>query len=141
MILVQNKKVNLEYKIEERKTFGVELLGGEVKSLKKKQGNLDGGRILLKGGELFLLGVFIPAYQEKNSENIDHYRIRKLLATKKEIRELHALGHGNNLQIFPINFHLKGKFIKLEIGIGTKHKKQDKREYIKERDLSKKGNE
>jgi SsrA-binding protein len=141
MILVQNKKINLEYKVEDKKTFGVELLGGEVKSLKNKQGNMEGGRILLKGGELFLLGVFIPAYQEKNSENIDHYRIRKLLATKREIQELHDLGHGNNLQIFPIAFHLTGRFIKLECGIGARMKKQDKREYIKERDLKKRGNE
>ncbi len=139
MILVQNKKVNLEYKIEDRKAFGIELLGGEVKSLKNKQGNLDGARILVKAGELFLIGSFISLYQEKNNLNTDAYRIRKLLATKKEIQELHELGHGNNLQIFPIAIHLSGRFIKLECGIGSRMKKQDKREYIKERDLKKKG--
>jgi tmRNA-binding protein len=36
---------------------------------------------------------------------------------------------------------LTGRFIKLECGIGARMKKQDKREYIKERDLKKRGNE
>jgi SsrA-binding protein len=141
MILVQNKKINLEYKIEDRITFGMELLGWEVKSLKQKHGSLDGARVIVKAGEIFLLGTFIPIYQEVNTQNADAYRIRKLLGTKKEIQELHELGHGNNLQIFPIAIHLSGRFIKIECGMGVKMKKQDKREYIKERDLKKKGNE
>jgi SsrA-binding protein len=138
MILVQNKKINLEYKVGEKFSFGIELLGGEVKSLKNKLGSLDGARILVKDGEMFLFGSFIPLYQEKNNLNTDAYRIRKILATKKEIHTFHELGHGNNLQIFPIAFHLSGRFIKLECATGIRLKKQDKREYIKERDLKKK---
>lgn len=138
MALVQNKKIHLEYSIEQKKVFGVELLGSEVKSLKKSQGSLDGTRIVVVAGELNLLGAYIPLYQEKNSKGIDAYRTRKLLANKKEILDLKNLQHGNNLHIFPISFFLQKNLIKLECGIGKRLKKQDKREVIRKKDNKRK---
>lgn len=134
MSLVANKKYHLEYSVEERRVFGVQLLGTEVKSLRKKQGSLEGGKIVEVAGELFLLGAYIPAYQEKNVQNFDPYRTRKLLASKKEILEIHNLKHGQNLQIYPIAFFDKVGLIKLECGLGKRLKKQDKREVIRKKE-------
>jgi SsrA-binding protein len=139
MSLISNKKIYTEFKIVEKMVFGIELLGSEVKSLKKSQGNLDGGRVIVKNNELFILGFFIPAYQQKNNSNLDTYRIRKLLATKKDIVDINALGTGNNLHIVPTSIFIKGNKIKLECAIATKLNKQDKRQVIKERDLNRKG--
>jgi SsrA-binding protein len=140
MALILNKKIHLEYKIEEKYVFGIELLGHEVKSVKGKQGSLDGARVIIKNGEMFLMGSYIPPYQKANSTSDDAYRIRKILATRKEILFFHSLGHGNNLQIFPISLFIKGRFIKIECATGVRLKKQDKRNVIKERDMQKKGN-
>jgi SsrA-binding protein len=138
MALVANKKIGLEYSIDQKKIFGVELLGPEVKSLKQNTGSLDGARVAVVGGELFLLGAYIPLYQEKNNKGLDAYRTRKLLANKLEILDLKNLQHGNNLHIFPISFFLQKNLIKLECGIGKRLKKQDKREVIRKKDNKRK---
>ena len=134
MSLVANKKIHLEYSIEERRVFGVQLLGTEVKSLRKSQGSLEGGKLAIVGGELFLMGAYIPAFQEKNSPNFDAYKSRKILAKKSEILEIQNLHHGQNLQIFPIAFFDSHGLIKLECGIGKRLKKQDKRQVIRDKD-------
>jgi SsrA-binding protein len=138
MALVQNKKIGLEYSIDEKKSFGVELVGSEVKSLKKSQGSLDGARIAVVSGQLFLLGAFIPPYQEKNNPDLDTYRTRKLLASKGEIEEIRQLHHGKNLFCFPMAFVSRKNIIKLECGIGKRLKKQDKREVIRKKDNKRK---
>lgn len=138
MALISNKKIGLEYSIDKKMTFGVELLGAEVKSLKKSQGSLEGARIAVVGGELVLLGAFIPAYQEKNQQDYDPYRSRKLLATKAEIHDISMLHHGKSLFVFPMSFFLKKNLIKLDCGVGKRLKKQDKREVIREKDSKRK---
>lgn len=139
MALVTNKKWSQEYSLVEKKVFGLELLGAEVKSLKSSQGSLDGGRVLERNGEVSIVGAYIPVYQEKNNPNLDPYRTRKVLCTRKEILEIRSLGVGNNLQIFPIGIFLQGRKLKLECGIGTRLNKKDKREKIKKEDLKRRG--
>ena len=134
MSLVHNKKIHLEYSILEKRVFGVQLQGTEVKSLRKSQGSLDGAKVAVLSGQLFLLGAYIPAYQEKNSLGHDAYKSRKLLANKKEILDIVMMKHGENLQIFPMGFFDKGGLIKLECGIGKRLKKQDKRQVIRDKD-------
>ena len=134
MSLVHNKKIHLEYSIEQKKVFGLELLGTEVKSLRKGQGSLEGAKIVNVNNELFLVGGYIPAFQEKNALSYKATRSRKLLANKKEILDIKMLHHGNNLQIFPIGFFDQKGLIKLECGIGKRLKKQDKRQVIRDKD-------
>lgn len=138
MALISNKKIGLEYSIDRKLTFGIELLGSEVKSLKKSLGSLDGARVVNIGDELFLVGAFIPLYQEKNTKDLDTYRSRRLLATKAEIYDVKMLHNGKSEYVFPISFYLKKNLIKLECGIGKKLKKQDKREVIKKKDSKRK---
>jgi SsrA-binding protein len=85
-------------------------------------------------GQLFLLGSFIPAFQEKNTKDYDAYRSRKLLASKKEIQEIEMLHHGKSLFIFPISIFDAHGLLKLECGVGKRLKKQDKREVIRKKD-------
>ena len=95
MQLVYNKKLGLNYEIKEKIAVGIELLGFEVKSLRKKQGSLDGARAIIRGGEVFLIGSYIPPYQESNTpKNYDPHRNRKLLLNKNEIEKLQTLPEG-----------------------------------------------
>jgi SsrA-binding protein len=134
MANITNKKIHLEYSIEKKYVFGLELLGPEVKSLRAKLGHLDGARVAVAGGQLVLLGAFIPIYQEKNNAGLDAYRTRKLLANKGEIEDIKQLQHGQNLHIFPMSIFMKGNIFKLECGVGKRLKKQDKREVIRKKD-------
>jgi len=135
MSLIQNKKVYLNYEIQETFNAGVELFGFEVKSLRKKQGSLEGAYIIARGNEVFLIGATIPPYQPTNTpDNYDPARNRKLLLTKKEIERLSSFEKQKGLTIVPISVYNKGIKIKIEIGVAKGKKKYDKRESIKKKD-------
>lgn len=135
MILLENKKAGFDYEIIEKMKAGLELLGGEVKSLRLKQGSLAGARVIIRGGEAFLLGMAITPYQTKNKsgETADQ-RTVKLLLTKKEIAYLAGKTEERGLTIIPLNIHTLGKKIKTEISLARGKKKFEKREKIKKRD-------
>ena len=135
MILLENKKAGFDYEIMERMEAGLELLGREVKSLRNKQGSLAGSRVIVRGGEAFLVGMTITPYQIKNRpREIVEQRTVKLLLTKKEINYLVGKSEEKGLTLIPLNIHTSGKKIKAEIWLARGKKKYEKREKIKRRD-------
>src|SRR3989344_4860621 len=76
--LLENKKAYFNYEILEKYEAGLELRGYEVKSLKNRQGNITGARVLVRGGETFVVGMDIPPYQPKNTpKDYEPQRTRK----------------------------------------------------------------
>jgi SsrA-binding protein len=135
MALIENKKIYFNYEIMEKLDAGIELLGFEVKSLRKGHGSLDGSHITVRGGEVFLIGANIAPYQSANTpKDYEPRRNRKLLLTKKEIKELEGVEHKKGLTIVPISVYNKGRKLKLSIGIARGKKKFDKRQTIKKRE-------
>lgn len=133
--LLQNKKAYFNYEITEKFTAGIELFGYEVKSIRAKKGQLEGAYITIRGGEAFLIGANIPAYQIANApEDFNPLRNRKLLLTKKEIKILSDIENKKGLTIVAIAVYNAGRKLKLEIGIAKGKKSFDKRESIKKRD-------
>lgn len=133
---VNNKKAYFDFEILDTIEAGISLLGTEVKSVRNGQGKLEGGHVIIRGGEAFLVGSHIPAYQKKNiSPDYDPDRTRKLLLNKKQISELYRQSEQQGLTIVPIKLYNVGRKLKLEIGVARGKKKQDKRETIKKRDV------
>ena len=64
------------------------MLGREVKSLRNKQGSLAGSRVLIRGGEAFLVGMTITPYQTKKRPGNCGAKNRKTSADQKEINYL-----------------------------------------------------
>ena len=134
--LIKNKKATFNYEILEKFSAGIELFGFEVKSIKNKNGNLEGSHITVRGGEVFLLNVNIPPYQPANTpKEYDPERNRRLFLTKKEIKKLMGLEAKRGLTIVPISMYTKGNKIKVEIAVVRGKKKFDKRESIKKKDI------
>jgi SsrA-binding protein len=134
MSLVQNKKVHMQYEVKETFEAGMELRGFEVKNLSAKQGSLDGARIIIRGGEVYMVGAYIPPYQIANvPKSYDPYRTRRLLLNKKEIVYLAMSLVGTGLQVVPISIYANKK-IKIQIALAKKRNKADAREYLKEKD-------
>lgn len=135
MRLVENKKIGLKYEVLERLEAGAELLGTEVKSLREKRGSLEGSHVIIRGGEAYLVGAYIPPYQPNNlsTKGYDERRTRRLLLTKQEILELGGR-EGKGLTIVPVALYNKGRRIKLEIAVVRGKKKYDKRETLKRRE-------
>jgi SsrA-binding protein len=135
MPLIQNKKAYFNYEILEKIEAGIELLGFEVKSLKKGQGSLEGSHVTVRGNEVFVVNMQIPPYQPANTpESYGPTRNRRLLVTKKEIERLSKEEAQKGLTIVPISVYNKGRKVKIEIAVVRGKKKYDKRETIKKRD-------
>ncbi|MFT5180024.1 MAG: SsrA-binding protein [Candidatus Paceibacteria bacterium] len=128
-----NKKATFNYEILDKFEGGLDLLGIEVKSVKKGQANLEGSYVVIRGGEVFLIGASIPPYQMNNTpDSYDPLRVRKILITKKEITRLSKSEKG--LTLIPISLYNKGNLIKLQFAVAKGKKKSDKRETIKTRE-------
>jgi SsrA-binding protein len=135
MSLIDNKRGAFDYSIIETMEAGLVLEGFEVKSLRAGQGSLKGARVVARGGEAYLLGATIPAFQVANApKSYDPERTRKLLLNKKQIAQVLSAESEKGLTIIPLSVYNKGRNLKLEIAIAKGKKMQDKRESIKKRD-------
>lgn len=133
--LIYNKKAGFNYEITDTIEAGIELLGHEVKTLRKKQGSLDGAYVVTRAGEAFLVGAQIPPYQANNTpKEYDERRERKLLLTRQEIDSLSGKKSKAGLTAVPISVYNVGRKIKVKIGLAQSKKKFDKREVIKKRE-------
>ena len=134
--LLENKKAHFNYEILEAYEAGLQLLGLEVKSLKSRNGNISGARVLISGDEAFVVGMDIPPYQSNNTpKEYERQRTRKILLHKKEIASLAGKGEERGLTIVPIKVYIKNGRIKMEIAVVRGKKKFEKREKIKKRDI------
>ena len=135
MALVENKKVGLDYTILEEIEAGLELLGFEVKSLRAGRGSLKGARVVVRGGEAYLVGATIPARQIANAPKAyDPERSRRLLLSQKEIAHVASAEGEKGLTIVPLKVYNKGRRLKLSIAIARGKKKEDKRHTIRKRE-------
>ncbi len=135
--LVDYRKARFNYEIMDTYEAGIELSGAEVKSLKKGQGSLDGSHVLIRGGEAYVVNMLVPAYQEKNiPEGYEPRRNRRLLLTKKEIRELATKELAKGLTIVPISIYNKGNLVKVSVAVVRGKKQHDKRASTKDRETA-----
>ncbi len=132
MRLAENKKLHLTYVTNDTYDAGMELFGFEVKAIRNKQVSLDGAKVIVRGGEVFLVGVYIAPYQAANTpKGYDPYRTRRLLFRKKELEELYALEQTKVLTLHPNALYSKNNLIKCEVAVCKKKDTRDKREDIK----------
>lgn len=130
-----HKKAHFDYEILKTYEAGLSLYGHEVKSVRANRGKLEGGFVIIRGGEAFLVGVNINPYQPKNlPKKYDPERARKLLLSKKELAEIELQTETQGLTAIPLKLYNLGRKIKLELAVVKGKKKHDKRETIKARD-------
>lgn len=135
MALIRNDRIQFDYTILEEIEAGIELLGTEVKSLRAGRGSLKGARIVARGGEAYLVGASIPAWQVSNAPtSYDAERPRRLLLSKKEIAHVASAEGQDGLTIVPVAVYNKTQKLKLGIAIARGKKKADKRQDLKKRD-------
>lgn len=130
--LIENKKARLRFTILETFQAGLELSGGEVKSVRAKLGSLEGSRVVVRAGEAFLVGASIPPYQIANTaQNYDPERTRRLLLTKKEIVQIADAESAKGLTVVPLEMYNANRYLKIRIAIVRGKDKADRREDLK----------
>ncbi len=135
MATVENKRVSFDYVILEEIEAGLELLGFEVKSLRAGHGSLKGARVVARGGEAYLVGATIPAWQPANApKSYAPERTRRLLLSQKEIAHISSAEGQQGLTIIPLSVYNRHRVLKLGLAIVRGKKKQDKRQSIRARE-------
>ena len=131
---ILNKKARYDYEILERYEAGIVLTGNEIKSNRKGSCNLKDSYIIVKNGEVFILGMHISNYKEGSITNLDETRTRKLLLNRKEINKLQGTVEIKGYTIVPVKLYFVNNRAKLEIAVAKGKHTYDKKEAIKKRD-------
>jgi len=135
MSIAQNKKAFHDYFIEEKYEAGIVLDGWEVKAIRAGRTQLKEAYVIIRGGELFLLGCHIsPLPTASTHVNPDPVRTRKLLLHAEQISKLIGKVERAGYTLVPLDMHFVRGRIKLEIGLAKGKKQHDKRESEKDRD-------
>ena len=136
MIEINNKKAYFDYFVSREIEAGIALTGTEIKSIRKGSVALKDTYARIKNGEVFVVNMYIAKYDEGNRFNHDERRSRKLLLHKNEINRLSEEIKLNGYTLVPLKMYFKGDKAKILLGLCKGKKLYDKRETIKERDLS-----
>lgn len=124
----ENRKARHDYFILESYEAGIELVGTEVKSIRKGAVNLKDSWCSVDNGELFVRGMHISPYDHGNVFNRDPLRVRKLLLHKKQISTLFGKVQTEGLTLIPISLYFKGSRVKMQVGLCKGKKLYDKRD-------------
>ena len=135
MSITENRKAHHDYFIEDRYEAGVMLEGWEVKSIRAGRAQISEAYVVLKGGEVFLIGAHItPLISASSHIIVDPVRTRKLLLNQSEIKRLIGKVERAGFALVPLDLHFSKNRVKLSIGLAKGKKQHDKRDTEKQRD-------
>jgi SsrA-binding protein len=131
--LAFNKRAKFDYDIKDTFDAGLVLEGREVKAVKEGNTSLAGSYVKVSANGAILTGAHIGPYKYAVQDGYDPTHDRKLLLKKSELEQM--IGKEKGLTVLPLEIYIGHRgLVKVKIGIGRGRKKQDKREYIKNRD-------
>lgn len=135
MSITVNKKAFHDYFIEEKYEAGMALQGWEVKAIRAGRANIKESYVVIKGGEIFVVGMHITALPTASTHiNPDPTRTRKLLLHGEQIMKLIGKVERAGFTLVPLDLHYTRGRIKIEIGLAKGKKQHDKRTDEQEKD-------
>ncbi len=135
MSIAENRRAHFDYHIDERHEAGMVLHGWEIKAIRSGQVQLGDGYVVIRDGELFLIGCRIDALRSASSHiRPEADRTKKLLMHKEEIKRLIGKVEQKGFTLVPLNLHYKGGRVKCEIALAKGKAEHDKRNTEKKRD-------
>lgn len=135
MSIVQNKKASHDYFVEERFEAGLALEGWEVKAIRAGRAQMKEGYVVIRNGELFLIGAHItPLTSASTHVQPDPTRTRKLLLKASEISKLIGKVERAGYTLVPLDLHYTRGRVKTEIALAKGKRQYDKRADEKEKE-------
>jgi len=133
--IAENKKAAYNYFFEERFEAGMVLEGWEVKALREGKVQLTDGYVVIRNGELYIIGCQInPLRTASTHVRPDSVRTRKLLMHKDQIRRLIGKVEQKGYTLVPIDLHWKNGRVKCDLALAKGKAEHDKRDTIRERE-------
>jgi SsrA-binding protein len=135
MSIAENRRARHEYHIEETYEAGMVLSGWEIKAVRAGQVQLTDGYVVIRDGELHLIGCRINALRSASTHVVpEPDRTKKLLMHKEEIRRLIGKVEQRGFTLVPLDLHFKGGRVKVQIALAKGKAQHDKRDTEKQRD-------
>ena len=133
---IKNKKAGFEYHLEETFIAGIQLTGTEIKSIRNSKASIVEAFCKMRGGELFVINMYIAEYENGGFYNHKPRRDRKLLLQRHELNKIEKRLKNVGITIIPTRLFIgENGFAKLEVAIAKGKKLFDKREDLKQKDL------
>ena len=135
MSITNNKKAFHDFFVEEKYEAGIVLEGWEVKAIRAGRVQIKEAYVIVKDGEIWLLGMHITPLSEASTHvHPDPVRTRKLLLHEREIAKLIGKVERAGYTLVPLDLHyLRGR-VKLQVGLAKGKRQYDKRATEKERE-------
>jgi SsrA-binding protein len=135
MSIAENRLARHDYHLEERYEAGIVLTGWEIKAVRAGQVQLTDGYVMIRDGELYLIGCRINALRSASTHvTPEADRTKKLLMHKAEIKRLIGKIEQKGYTLVPLDLHYKGGRVKAEIALAKGKAEHDKRDTEKKRD-------
>ncbi len=134
-VITTNKKAYHDYFIVESLECGINLIGCEVKSLRKGEVNLADSYCRVENGNLVLIGCHIKNYDKGSYSNVESRRDRRLLAHKKEIMRILGKVREKGYSLVPTKMYFKDSLVKVEVSLVKGKQNYDKKQSIMNKDL------
>jgi SsrA-binding protein len=134
---IKNKKAYFEYEIIDKFIAGIMLTGTEIKSVRQSKASIKEAYCVIIKNKALVRNMTINEYENGGHYNHEPKRDRILLLNKKEIEKLAKGVEQKGFTIVPLHLFINEKGLaKLEIGLAQGKKLHDKRETLKEKDVS-----
>lgn len=134
-VIARNRAARHAYFIDETFEAGLVLTGTEVRSLRERNCNIADTFCLVRGGEVWLMGVHIRPYSHGGVWNVDPDRRRKLLLHRRQISYLDQKLRTKGVALIPLEMYFdEHNRVKLAIGLARGKKLYDKRDDMAKRD-------
>ena len=135
MSITNNKKAFHDYFIEEQYEAGIALEGWEVKAIRAGRVQIKESYVVVKDGEIWLLGMHITPLSEASTHvQPDPTRTRKLLLHEREISKLIGKVERAGYTLVPVDLHYTRGRVKAQIGLAKGKKLHDKRASEQDKD-------
>lgn len=135
-IIANNKKASYEYFLSDFLECGIVLQGTEIKSLRVNGASLSDSYVIIRNGEMFILGMNIAQYDKGNIFNHEPTRTRKLLLHKEEIEKYNRKVQEKGFTIMASKIYFRNRKAKVEIALAKGKKLYDKREVEKNKSIN-----
>jgi SsrA-binding protein len=136
-VFTENRKARFDYETLDMFDAGLVLTGYETKAVREGGASLTGSYLSFDRGELWLVNTRISPYTKMGKKDLaDPLRRRKVLMRKEELAKIFGKIQQKGLTLIPISLYPRGRQIKLSFGLCRGKHAHDKRDAIKQRDIS-----
>ena len=133
-LISTNKKAFHDYNVVESLECGINLIGCEVKSLRRGEVNLADSYCRIVDGSLVLVNCHIKNYDKGSYSNVASRRDRRLLAHKREIMRMLGKVKEKGYSIVPLKMYFKDSLVKVEVGLVKGKRDYDKKDALLKKD-------